>query len=125
MLKGKQRGELKLVLSERRPSVPVKLAAEGHNTDYFRSFAYCSKCHLQFECTKTTVVRLLQFSERVVPFPFQRKNPEGPELAKNGHQHDRQVAKNGHQHDRQVAKMVTKNDANLALSPRFGQVPIE
>ncbi|GFW49848.1 transposable element Tc1 transposase [Trichonephila clavipes] len=45
-----------------------------------------------------------------------KKNPEGPELAKNGHQHDRQVA-------RIIAKLA-KNDANLALSPRFHQVPI-
>ncbi|GFW32289.1 hypothetical protein TNCV_674481 [Trichonephila clavipes] len=42
------------------------------------------------------------------------KNPEGSELAKNGHQNDRQVT-----------KLVAKNDANLALSPRFRQVPIE
>ncbi|GFV90774.1 hypothetical protein TNCV_2323431 [Trichonephila clavipes] len=36
--------------------------------------------------------------------------------------------KNGHQHDHQVANMVTKvtkKDANLALSPRFRQIPIE
>ncbi|GFY19135.1 hypothetical protein TNCV_4224991 [Trichonephila clavipes] len=42
------------------------------------------------------------------------KNPEGSELTKNGRQNYRQVA-----------KRVTKNDANLALSPRFLQVPIE
>ncbi|GFX65076.1 hypothetical protein TNCV_452141 [Trichonephila clavipes] len=33
-----------------------------------------------------------------------KKNPEGPKHVKKGPQHDRQV---------------TKNDANLALSPRF------
>ncbi|GFX11255.1 hypothetical protein TNCV_4786471 [Trichonephila clavipes] len=32
-----------------------------------------------------------------------RKNPEGTELAKNGHQHDRKVA-----------KLIAKNDANSA-----------
>ncbi|GFT65489.1 transposable element Tc1 transposase [Trichonephila clavipes] len=42
------------------------------------------------------------------------KNPKGPKLTKNGPKHDRQVA-----------KMVAKNDANLALSRRFRQVPIE
>ncbi|GFT40279.1 hypothetical protein TNCV_627721 [Trichonephila clavipes] len=42
------------------------------------------------------------------------KNPEGPELAKNGHQHDCQVA-----------DLVAKTDTDLALSPRFRQVPIE
>ncbi|GFW39921.1 hypothetical protein TNCV_5116041 [Trichonephila clavipes] len=51
-------------------------------------------------------------------------NREGPELAKNGQQHDRQVSK-------MVVKLVTdvnlvtKNYTNLTLSPRFGQVPIE
>ncbi|GFS70002.1 hypothetical protein TNCV_747831 [Trichonephila clavipes] len=42
------------------------------------------------------------------------KNPEGFELAQNGRQHDRQVT-----------KMVAQHDANLPLSSRFCQVPIE
>ncbi|GFX60806.1 hypothetical protein TNCV_4977821 [Trichonephila clavipes] len=66
--------------------------------------------------------------------PLQAKNPEGPELAKNGHQHDCQVFKmvtkwptwspscqNGHQ----IANLIAKNDTNLALAPGFSQVPIE
>ncbi|GFT56426.1 hypothetical protein TNCV_2333971 [Trichonephila clavipes] len=50
-----------------------------------------------------------------------RKNPEGSELAKNGSQHDRQVSKMV----TKVANLVSKYDANLALSPRFRQVPID
>ncbi|GFV59026.1 hypothetical protein TNCV_1814151 [Trichonephila clavipes] len=43
---------------------------------------------------------------------------EDPELAKNGHQHDRRKC-------HQVVNLVAKNDTNSALSPRFRQVPIE
>ncbi|GFS96193.1 hypothetical protein TNCV_1141631 [Trichonephila clavipes] len=48
---------------------------------------------------------------------FCRMNLEGFELAKNGHQ--------SHQIGHQVATLVAENDANLALSPRFRQVPFE
>ncbi|GFU64119.1 hypothetical protein TNCV_1897431 [Trichonephila clavipes] len=50
-----------------------------------------------------------------------RKNPEGPELTKIGHQHDHQVTKMV----TKVGNLVAKNYANLALSPRLRQVPIE
>ncbi|GFT83493.1 hypothetical protein TNCV_232531 [Trichonephila clavipes] len=50
-----------------------------------------------------------------------KKNAEGSELAKNGLKHDRQVAKMAPK----AVNLVTKNDANLVLSPRFHQVPNE
>ncbi|GFT22508.1 uncharacterized protein TNCV_3274681 [Trichonephila clavipes] len=54
------------------------------------------------------------------------KNPEGPELPQNGCKHDHhQNARQSRQIDHQVTTVVAKNDASLALSPRFRQVPIE
>ncbi|GFW91866.1 hypothetical protein TNCV_4080261 [Trichonephila clavipes] len=56
--------------------------------------------------------------QAVVACPAVKKNPEGPELAKSGRQHNRQVAK----FIPKVTNLVTKNDANLPLPPRFRQV---
>ncbi|GFY17950.1 hypothetical protein TNCV_3384431 [Trichonephila clavipes] len=59
------------------------------------------------------------------------KNAEGSELAISGHQHDHNVTNwsRGRQLDRkngrQVSNLDAKNEAILALSPRFRQVPIE
>ncbi|GFU45342.1 transposable element Tcb1 transposase [Trichonephila clavipes] len=49
------------------------------------------------------------------------KNPEGPKLAKNGHQHVHRVSKLF----TKVANLVAKKDAKLVLLPRFRQVRIQ
>ncbi|GFU42794.1 uncharacterized protein TNCV_3139791 [Trichonephila clavipes] len=70
-------------------------------------YYFCGAISFEKDLLASWIMKLVGFSTNL-------RNPKDPELAKNGHQHDRQIA-----------KMVTKNDANLALSQRRCQVPIE
>ncbi|GFV06754.1 uncharacterized protein TNCV_1611671 [Trichonephila clavipes] len=68
-----------------------------------------------YRCLKCTYIK--DYSQAIARSTAE-KNPEGLKLAKNDHQHDRQSG-------RQITHLVAKIDVNLALLPRFRQVPIE
>ncbi|GFW18822.1 hypothetical protein TNCV_5132751 [Trichonephila clavipes] len=71
-----------------------------------------------YRCLKFTYIK--DYSQAIARSTVE-KNPEGLQLAKNGRQQNRQVTK--------VAKLATnllvKDDAKMALLPRFRQIPVE